>query len=94
MFIGPGTEIYEGMVIGASAKESMAVNATKEKKMSNMRSAGADFLVRLNTPIDMTLDRALEYIDDDEYVEVTPKSVRIRKIWLKDFERKKYTNKA
>jgi GTP-binding protein len=94
MFIGPSTEIYEGMVIGASAKESMAVNATKEKKMSNMRSAGADFLVRLNTPIDMTLDRALEYIDDDEYVEVTPKSVRIRKIWLKDFERKKYTNKA
>lgn len=89
LFIPAGIEVYEGMVIGASMKETMVVNPIREKKLTNMRSAGADDLVKIITPVDMNLDRALEYIDDDEYVEVTPKSVRIRKKYLTENERKR-----
>ncbi len=91
LFVGPTVEVYEGMVIGASAKESMTVNPIKEKNLTNMRSAGADMAVKLTPPMDMTLERALEYIDDDEYVEVTPATIRIRKKFLKEFERKRNT---
>ncbi len=91
LFIGGGVEVYEGMVIGASAKESMTVNPIKEKNLTNMRSSGADMAVKLTPPLEMTLERALEYIDDDEYVEVTPINTRIRKKFLKEFERKKNT---
>lgn len=89
LFVGAGVEVYEGMVIGMSMKDNMVVNAIREKKLTNMRSAGADMAVKLTPAMDMNLERALEYIDSDELVEVTPKTVRIRKKWLKEFERKK-----
>lgn len=89
LFVAPGTEVYEGMVIGASMKETMTVNPVREKKLTNMRASSADHIVQVTPPIDMNLERALEYIDSDEYVEVTPKNVRIRKKWLKEFERKR-----
>ncbi|MBU0614417.1 translational GTPase TypA [Patescibacteria group bacterium] len=89
LFIGAGIDIYEGMVIGTSSKESMTVNPTKGKHLTNMRSSGADDAINLTPPIDMTLERALEYIEEDEYVEVTPESIRIRKKWLTENERKR-----
>ena len=90
LFVGAGAEVYEGMVIGMSMKDNMVVNAIREKKLTNMRSAGADMAVKLTPPADMSLEKALEYIDNDELVEVTPKTVRIRKKYLKEFERKKH----
>jgi GTP-binding protein len=89
LFVAPGTEVYEGMVIGASMKETMTVNAVREKKLTNMRASSADHIVVITPPIDMNLERALEYIDNDEYVEVTPQSVRIRKKHLTENERKR-----
>ncbi len=89
LFVDPGTEIYEGMVVGASMKETMTVNAVREKKLTNMRASSADHIVTITPAVDMNLERALEYIDDDEYVEVTPKSVRIRKKFLTEVERKR-----
>ncbi|MFH1047744.1 MAG: translational GTPase TypA [Patescibacteria group bacterium] len=89
LFIGPGEQVYEGMVIGASMRDTMVVNPIKGKKLTNMRASGADDAIALAPPLDMNLERALEYIDDDEYVEVTPKSIRIRKKWLKEHERKR-----
>jgi GTP-binding protein len=80
MFIGPGVEVYEGMIVGENAREDdMNVNITKEKKQTNMRSSSADEAIRLVPPRDMTLEKAIEFIADDEYVEVTPKSIRLRK---------------
>jgi GTP-binding protein len=89
MFVAPGTEIYEGMVIGESAKETMTVNAVKEKQLTNMRASSADHIVVITPAIDMNLERALEYIDSDEYVEVTPQNVRMRKKYLTETERKR-----
>ena len=90
LFIGPGVPVYEGMVVGQNAKpEDLMVNVCKEKKLSNMRSKGDGVAEGLDTPRQMTLEEALEYIGDDELVEVTPKSIRIRKTFLKEFERKR-----
>lgn len=89
LFIGAGVAVYEGMVIGASAKDSLVVNAIKGKQLTNMRSSGADDAILLTPPTEMTLERALEYIIDDEYVEITPQSIRIRKKYLTETERKK-----
>ena len=91
LFVGPGVEVYEGMVVGASNKDSMVVNPIKGKQLTNMRASGTDEAVNL-TP-DMNLERSLEYIDDDEYVEVTPKSIRIRKRYLTDNDRKRASRK-
>ena len=83
MFIGPTTEVYEGMIVGENARaEDLDVNATKEKKLTNMRSSTADELVRLIPPRPMSLEQALEFIREDECVEVTPASVRLRKVEL------------
>jgi GTP-binding protein len=80
MFIGPGIEVYEGMILGENAREDdMNVNVTKEKKQTNMRSSSADEAIRLIPPREMTLEKAIEFIADDEFVEVTPKSIRLRK---------------
>jgi len=80
MFIGPGIEVYEGMILGENSREDdMNVNVTKEKKQTNMRSSSADEAIRLIPPRDMTLEKAIEFIADDEFVEVTPKSIRLRK---------------
>ncbi|MDP3486801.1 MAG: translational GTPase TypA [Bacillota bacterium] len=88
LFIAPGVKVYEGMVVGESARASdLDVNICKRKQLTNIRSSAADDAIRLTTPRDMSLDRALEYISDDELVEVTPKSIRIRKRVLKREER-------
>jgi GTP-binding protein len=80
LFIGPGVKVYEGMIIGENAKDNdMNVNPCKEKKLTNIRSAGAEFLVRLAGIRDMSLERCLEWIDEDEWIEVTPENVRMRK---------------
>ncbi len=94
LFVSPGTEVYEGMVIGASMKETMTVNPVREKKLTNMRASSADHIVIITPAIDMNLERALEYIDTDEYVEVTPASVRIRKKYLTENERKRADRKS
>ena len=95
LFIGTNVKVYEGMVIGQNAKpEDLAVNICKEKKLSNMRSKGDGVADGLDTPRTMTLEDSLEYIGDDELVEVTPKNIRIRKLYLKDFERKRSQQSA
>ena len=80
LFVGPGTEVYEGMIVGENAREAdMDVNVTKEKKQTNMRASTADEAIRLIPHRVLTLETAIEFIADDEYVEVTPKSLRLRK---------------
>jgi GTP-binding protein len=80
LFVTPGTEVYEGMILGENAREAdMDVNITKEKKQTNMRSSSADEAIRLIPPRELTLEKAIEFISDDEFVEVTPKSIRLRK---------------
>ncbi len=93
-FIEPNESIYEGQVIGENSRHwDMIVNVTKTKKMSNMRSSGTDDKVRLAPPKIFSLEECLEYIQGDEYVEVTPKSLRIRKILLKEVDRKRSSPK-
>ncbi|UFP95860.1 translational GTPase TypA [Gloeobacter morelensis] len=83
-FITPGTRVYAGMIIGENNRQQdLELNICKTKKLTNMRSAGGEELVQLKTPVIMSLERALEYINDDELVEVTPKSIRLRKLSLK-----------
>ena len=90
LFIGPAISVYEGMVVGQNAKdEDMLVNVCKEKQLTNMRSKGEGVAVQLDTPRTMGLEDALEYIGDDELVEVTPQNVRIRKRLLKEHERRR-----
>jgi GTP-binding protein len=90
MFIGPSVEVYEGMIVGENSREEdMNVNITKEKKLTNMRSSTADEAIRLIPPREMTLEKAIEFIADDEYVEVTPKSIRLRKKILDSKKRPK-----
>jgi GTP-binding protein len=90
LFIGHGEEVYEGMVVGIHSRSNdLVVNPTKAKQLTNIRAAGTDENILLVPPIRMSLEQALEFIEDDELVEVTPKSVRIRKRFLKEHERKK-----
>jgi GTP-binding protein len=95
LFVGPGEEVYEGMIIGENARsEDLDVNPTKEKHLTNMRSSTADVLVRLDTHSKPTLDEALEFVREDECVEVTPGSVRIRKVVPSRVERHKAVRMA
>jgi len=90
LFIGPGEECYEGMIVGESAKEGdMVVNVAKSKNLGNQRSSSADKAISLTPPQTFTLEEALEYIEDDELVEVTPKSIRLRKRLLSATDRRK-----
>jgi GTP-binding protein len=90
LFIGPATEIYEGMVIGEHNQGTdLVVNPLKNKKLTNVRSSGADEALNLTPIVEMTLEKAIEYIGPDEYVEITPKSIRLRKRFLKETERKR-----
>ncbi|MEC5164703.1 GTP-binding protein [Flavobacterium sp. PL11] len=90
-FVNPNDEIYEGQVIGENSRsDDMSVNVTKMKKQSNVRSSGNDEKARIIPPIIFSLEEALEYIQKDEYVEVTPKSIRIRKIYLTETDRKRF----
>ena len=90
LFIGPGEEVYEGMIVGIHARgNDLVVNPLKAKQLTNIRAAGSDENILLTPPIRMTLEQAIEFIDDDELVEVTPKAIRLRKQFLKEFERKR-----
>ena len=90
MFISPGDKIYEGMIVGENAKPNdLDVNPLKAKQLTNIRAAGKDEAVRLTPPKIMSLEQAIAYIDEDELVEVTPKSIRLRKIALKPHLRKR-----
>ena len=90
LFVGPGEDCYEGMIVGESAKEGdMVVNVAKVKQLGNQRSSGADKAISLTPPITFTLEEALEYIEDDELVEVTPQSIRLRKRTLSATQRRK-----
>jgi len=90
LFVGPQTEVYEGMIIGIHTRDNdLIVNAVKEKQLTNMRASGSDENIILSTPIKLTLEYALEFIDDDELVEITPKSIRLRKKFLKENDRKR-----
>jgi GTP-binding protein len=93
MLVGPGVEVYEGMIVGENARsEEMDVNPTKEKKLTNMRSATADEMIRLTPPRQMSLEQALEFIAEDECVEVTPETVRLRKVILDASQRGRLRN--
>ncbi len=92
-FIDPGVAIYEGQIVGEHSRDSdLVVNLTKSKKLTNMRASGSDDKVRIAPAIQMSLEECMEYIEDDEYVEVTPKNIRLRKIHLKEHERKRSNN--
>jgi GTP-binding protein len=94
LFVGPGVPFYDGMIIGQHAKENdLIVNCSRGKKLTNVRASGSDEAVRLTPPRTLSLEQALEFIDDDELVEVTPKSIRLRKRYLDANERKKMEKK-
>jgi GTP-binding protein len=94
LFIAPGDELYEGMIVGENARENdLDVNAAKPKKLTNMRASSADVLVRLIPPRPLSLEQALEFIRDDEAVEVTPKSIRLRKVELSAGKRQSAASK-
>jgi GTP-binding protein len=95
LFIGPGVPVYEGMVVGENARaDDLEVNVAKGKKLTNIRASGADDAIALETPRTLSLEEALEFIANDELVEMTPKSIRIRKRHLKAHERKKASRSA
>jgi GTP-binding protein len=95
LFVGPGEEVYEGMIVGENARaEDLDVNATKEKHLTNMRSSTADELVRLVPKRTLSLDQALEFLREDECVEVTPNAVRLRKVELDKNRRQKLARRA
>ena len=90
IFVEPGTEIYEGMIVGEHNRENdLTVNIVKAKQMTNMRSANKDQTSTMKKPRIMSLEEALEYLNDDEYLEVTPESIRLRKKILEKNEREK-----
>ena len=90
LFIGPGEPIYEGMVIGVHSRDNdIVVTPIKGKQLTNIRASGTDEAIRLVPQIQLTLESAVEFINDDELAEITPKSIRIRKRWLKEFERRR-----
>ena len=90
MFIGPNVRVYEGMIVGEHARETdLVVNICKKKHLTNMRASGSDEAIRLTTPRQMGLEHCIEFINDDELVEVTPRSIRLRKRVLAYQDRKR-----
>jgi GTP-binding protein len=95
LFVGPGAAVYEGMIVGENSRiDDMDVNPTKEKKLTNMRSKSSDENIQLEPPRELTLEGALEYIEEDELIEVTPQSIRLRKRFLSANDRKKLSREA
>jgi GTP-binding protein len=95
MFVTPGTPVYEGMIIGENSRPGdLDVNPTREKKLTNMRTTASDENIQLEPPRELTLEGALEYIEDDELIEITPQSIRLRKRMLNANDRKKLTREA
>ena len=94
LFIGPGTEVYEGMIVGLNSRgEDIAINVCKEKHLTNTRASGSDDALRLVPPIQFSLEKAIEFIEDDELVEVTPKNIRLRKKILDSKTRERMSRK-
>ena len=90
LFLGPGVEVYEGMIVGENAKnEDLTVNVCKKKHVTNMRASGSDDTVKLTPPVIMSLEQCLEFISDDELVEITPENIRLRKKILSKQDRDK-----
>lgn len=90
LFVSPGDPLYEGMIIGEHSRENdIVVNPIRCKQLTNIRASGTDEAIRLVPPVTLTLESAVEFINDDELVEITPKSIRLRKRWLKEFERRR-----
>ena len=90
MMLDPGDEIYEGQIVGIHSRDNdLIVNPMKGKQLTNVRAAGRDDAVLLTPPVRMTLEQAMEFIEDDELVEVTPRAIRLRKRLLKEHERKR-----
>jgi GTP-binding protein len=90
MFVKPNDPVYEGMVIGINTRDNdLVVNPIREKKLTNVRASGKDENIQLTPPIELTLERAVEFIAEDELVEITPQSIRLRKRFLKEHERKR-----
>jgi GTP-binding protein len=95
LFVQPGDAVYEGMLVGENSRPGdMDVNPTKEKKLTNMRSKSTDENIQLEPPRELTLESALEYIEEDELIEVTPASIRLRKRFLSANDRKKLSREA
>ncbi len=95
MFIAPGDEVYEGMIVGENARDNdLPVNPVREKKLTNMRASGSDENILLKPPRELTLEAALEYIEDDELVEITPTKIRLRKTLLRESERRRMARAA
>ena len=95
LMVSPGEPIYEGMIVGENAKQDdLEVNPLKSKQLTNFRASGKDDALRLTPPLRLTLEQAIAYIDDDELVEVTPKSIRLRKVHLDPHERKRASRQA
>jgi GTP-binding protein len=95
LFLGPGEKVYGGQIIGENAREAdLIVNPAKGKKLTNMRASGSDDAVLLTPHVQMTLEDCISYINDDELVEITPKSIRLRKMLLGGLERKRAKNAA
>ncbi|MFA5519764.1 MAG: translational GTPase TypA [Spirochaetota bacterium] len=94
LFIGPGVDLYEGMIIGENNREGdLVVNPCKTKKLTNIRASGSDDAIKLSPPREFSLEQALEYIADDELLEITPVTIRMRKKMLKELDRKRYSRK-
>ena len=90
MFVRPGDPLYEGMIVGVHSRDNdLVVNAVRSKQLTNFRVSGKEDAIKLTPPIALTLEYAVEFIADDELVEITPKSIRIRKRHLKEHERKR-----
>ena len=95
LFVGAGEQVYEGQVVGEHCRDNdLPVNVCREKKLTNMRSSTAEKNILLKPPRQMTLELALEYIEEDELVEVTPKAIRLRKMLLKESDRRRYARQA
>jgi GTP-binding protein len=95
LFVGPGIEVYEGMIVGENSRpDDMDINPTKEKKATNIRSSTAEVLERLIPPRMLSLEAALEFVREDEAVEVTPESVRLRKLVLDQHQRARAAKRA
>jgi GTP-binding protein len=90
LFVAPGDDVYEGMIVGENSRDNdLPVNPTKEKKLTNMRASGSDENILLKPPRLFSLEAALEYIEEDELVEITPTQIRLRKILLKENDRRR-----
>lgn len=95
MFVEPGERLYEGMIIGVHSRDNdLVVNPVREKKLTNIRAAGKDEHIALTPPIRLTLEKAVEFIAEDELVELTPRSIRLRKRHLKSHERRRASRES